>query len=145
MSTRPPPPPVSKKDVASMRPEDLFRDLDSSPDAGLPDQEATRRLAQYGPNALQETRVNPVLKFLGYFWGPIPWMIEVAAVLSAVVRHWTDLVIIGLIWAYSITWSLLTDWAKLGVYHHLEHSSPRHRGFLRRLQQPIGPHHRAVG
>jgi len=85
---------VDKKDVASMPPEDLFRELDSSPDAGLADQEAARRLAQYGPNALQETRVNPVLKFLGYFWGPIPWMIEVAAVLSAVVRHWTDLVII---------------------------------------------------
>ncbi|MGA7965758.1 MAG: plasma-membrane proton-efflux P-type ATPase, partial [Gammaproteobacteria bacterium] len=27
-------------------------------------------------------------------WGPIPWMIEVAAVLSAVVRHWTDLIVI---------------------------------------------------
>jgi H+-transporting ATPase len=101
MSTRPPPPPVSKKGVASMRPEDLFRDLDSSPDAGLPDQEATRRLAQYGPNALQETRVNPVLKFLGYFWGPIPWMIEVAAVLSAVVRHWTDLVIIAVLLVFN--------------------------------------------
>jgi H+-transporting ATPase len=34
------------------------------------------------------------LTFLSYFWGPIPWMIEVAALLSAVVRHWTDFAII---------------------------------------------------
>ncbi|MGB7980786.1 MAG: hypothetical protein WCF36_08345 [Candidatus Nanopelagicales bacterium] len=31
-----------------------------------------------------------MLKFLGYFWGPIPWMIEVAVILSAGVGHWPD-------------------------------------------------------
>jgi len=35
-----------------------------------------------------------LLKFLSFFWGPIPWMIEVAVVLSAVVRHWADFAII---------------------------------------------------
>ena len=34
------------------------------------------------------------LKFLSYFWGPIPWMIEVAVILSGVVRHWLDFFII---------------------------------------------------
>ncbi len=77
-----------------MSPDDLFREFDSSPDTGLSEQEAQRRLERYGPNALEEKRASPLLKFLGYFWGPIPWMIEVAAVLSAAVRHWTDLVII---------------------------------------------------
>jgi H+-transporting ATPase len=61
---------------------------------GLAGAEAARRLQQYGANALEEARFNPVLKFLSYFWGPIPWMIEVAAVLSAVVQHWVDLSII---------------------------------------------------
>jgi H+-transporting ATPase len=61
---------------------------------GLSQEEAEKRLAQYGPNALEEKKVNPLLKFLSYFWGPIPWMIEVAAILSAVVRHWVDLIII---------------------------------------------------
>jgi H+-transporting ATPase len=36
-----------------------------------------------------------VLKYLSYFWGPIPWMIEIAAVLSAVVQHWADFGIIA--------------------------------------------------
>jgi H+-transporting ATPase len=61
---------------------------------GLSQAEAKRRLAQYGFNELPEKKANPVLKFLSYFWGPIPWMIEAAAILSAVVSHWEDFVII---------------------------------------------------
>jgi H+-transporting ATPase len=61
---------------------------------GLSQSEAQARLRQYGFNELPEEKVNPLLKFLSYFWGPIPWMIEVAAVLSALVRHWEDFAII---------------------------------------------------
>ena len=63
--------------------------LGSSPD-GLSQAEAQKRLTQYGPNEIEEKKTNPFLKFLTYFWGPIPWMIEVAVILSAVVRHWPD-------------------------------------------------------
>jgi hypothetical protein len=61
---------------------------------GLSQVEAKARLGQYGFNELPEEKVNPILKFLSYFWGPIPWMIEVAAILSAVVHHWEDFGII---------------------------------------------------
>ena len=61
---------------------------------GLTSAEVQRRLEQNGYNELAEERTRPLLKFLTYFWGPIPWMIEVAAILSAVVRHWTDFAII---------------------------------------------------
>jgi H+-transporting ATPase len=80
--------------------EDLFRRLDSSPE-GLTAAEAARRLEQYGPNALEEKKVNPILKFLSYFWGPIPWMIEIAAALSAVVKHWVDLIIIVILLVFN--------------------------------------------
>ena len=43
---------------------------------------------------LTEKKTNPFLKFLTYFWGPIPWMIEAAVILSALVRHWPDFFII---------------------------------------------------
>lgn len=39
---------------------------------------------QYGFNDIPEEKKHPLLKILGYFRGPIPWMIEIAAVLSAV-------------------------------------------------------------
>lgn len=61
---------------------------------GLSSDEAARRLAQYGPNALEDKQVSILRRLLGYFWGPIPWMIEVAAALSALVQHWADFWII---------------------------------------------------
>jgi ferredoxin-NADP reductase len=62
--------------------------------SGLSQTEAHARLSQYGYNELPEHKTNLFLKLLSYFWGPISWMIEVAAILSAVVRHWDDFVII---------------------------------------------------
>jgi H+-transporting ATPase len=80
--------------------DELEKRLDTTLE-GLSHEEAEKRLAQYGPNALEEKKVNPLLKFLSYFWGPIPWMIEVAAILSAVVRHWVDLIIILVLLAFN--------------------------------------------
>jgi H+-transporting ATPase len=64
---------------------------------GLTQTEVQKRLIQYGYNELAEKKVNLFLKFLSYFWGPIPWMIEVAVILSGVVRHWPDFFIILLL------------------------------------------------
>ena len=74
----------------------LEKRLGSSPN-GLTQAEAAKRLAQYGPNEIEGEKTNPLLKFLSYFWGPIPWMIEAAVILSAVVRHWPDFGIILLL------------------------------------------------
>jgi H+-transporting ATPase len=79
-------------DIAVSRPE-AGDELPASPD-GLSADEAARRLARHGYNELPEREANPLVAFLSYFWGPIPWMIEVAALLSAVVRHWADFGII---------------------------------------------------
>ena len=75
---------------------EVEKKLGSSPD-GLTQAEAQKRLTQYGPNEIEEKKTNPFLKFLTYFWGPIPWMIEVAVILSGVVRHWPDFFIILLL------------------------------------------------
>ena len=80
--------------------QDLFTLLNSN-SQGLSASEAQKRLEAYGPNALEEEKANPLLKFLGYFWGPIPWMIEVAAILSAVVHHWADLAIIAFLLVFN--------------------------------------------
>jgi H+-transporting ATPase len=61
---------------------------------GLTSSQAEERLARFGPNAIEEKRPSPFLMLAHYFWGPIPWMIEIAAILSAVIGHWADLTII---------------------------------------------------
>ncbi len=61
---------------------------------GLSSAQVEERIKQYGLNELQEKKTSPLLRLLGYFWGPIPWMIEIAAILSGVVQHWADFWII---------------------------------------------------
>jgi H+-transporting ATPase len=61
---------------------------------GLSSSEAEKRFQQYGSNEIQEKKANPLKKFLGYFWGPIPWMIEAAVIMSAVIQRWPDFGII---------------------------------------------------
>ncbi|MDA3921570.1 MAG: plasma-membrane proton-efflux P-type ATPase [Salinisphaera sp.] len=88
--------PAAKDDLQTLSLPDLQKKLQASPD-GLTQAEADKRLDQYGPNKIEEKNTNAWLKFLGYFWGPIPWMIEVAVVLSGVVGHWPDFFIILLL------------------------------------------------
>ena len=86
----------AKEALKSLPMSELQAKLGASPD-GLSQAEAQKRLTQYGPNEIEEKKTNPILKFLSYFWGPIPWMIEVAVILSGVVRHWPDFAIILLL------------------------------------------------
>jgi H+-transporting ATPase len=88
--------PESRDDLKSLSMAEMEKKLESSPD-GLTQVEAQKRLTQYGPNEIEEKKTNPLLKFLTYFWGPIPWMIEAAVILSAVARHWPDFGIILLL------------------------------------------------
>ncbi len=80
-------------DYAKMSMEQAFRERSSSKD-GLTAKEAADRLSSIGPNEITEKRKSPLLKFLGYFWGPIPFMIEIAVILSAIIGHWEDFFII---------------------------------------------------
>lgn len=84
------------EDLKTLPLEEVQKRLNFSSE-GLTEAEAEKRLAQYGPNEIEEKKTNPFLKFFTYFWGPIPWMIEVAVVLSAIVDHWSDFFIILLL------------------------------------------------
>jgi len=66
----------------------------SSSKSGLSAAEAEKRLKEFGPNEIPEKKKNPIIKFLTYLWGPIPWMIEAAVVLSGLIGHWDDFAII---------------------------------------------------
>ncbi|ARE38623.1 Lead, cadmium, zinc and mercury transporting ATPase [Rhodovulum sp. P5] len=62
----------------------------TNPDHGLTTAEAAARLERFGPNTLNEQHKSLLSRLFGYFWGPIPWLIELAAVLSLVLGDWAD-------------------------------------------------------
>jgi H+-transporting ATPase len=74
--------------------EEFLSELNSSANTGLTSQEAQDRILKYGPNAIEEKKKRPILKFLGFFWGPIPALIEVAAILAVSVGDYSDFAII---------------------------------------------------
>jgi H+-transporting ATPase len=75
-------------------PEAALREQRVDPAKGLASAEAQARLAKYGPNAIEQEKENPLLKFLSYFWGPLPWMVEAPAIMAAIIQDWVDFSII---------------------------------------------------
>ncbi|HHM05115.1 MAG TPA: HAD family hydrolase [Gammaproteobacteria bacterium] len=82
------------EDYARQDAAETLKAIRSDAARGLRDAEARARLAQYGYNETEEREEPLWHRVLRRFWGPIPWMIEVAAVLSAIVRKWEDFAII---------------------------------------------------
>ena len=74
--------------------EDTLGTLGVDGAAGLTNKEVATRLSQYGYNEIREHEETLWHRILRRFWGPIPWMIEIAAILSALVGKWDDFVII---------------------------------------------------
>ncbi|MCB0281755.1 MAG: plasma-membrane proton-efflux P-type ATPase [Calditrichae bacterium] len=84
---------MSLEEMQPVKVRSLLKKLNSRTD-GLTDQEIQSSREKHGFNEITEHHKNPFLKFLSYFWGPIPVMIEVAAILSILVHHYTDFGII---------------------------------------------------
>ncbi len=84
-------------DYAQQTIEDTLTSLHADPERGLSDGEAAKRLAQYGYNEISEKEEPLWHRIFHRFWGPIPWMIETAAILSALVRKWDDFTIIAIL------------------------------------------------
>jgi len=71
-----------------------FQQEKSSSD-GLSSAEAAHRLAQYGPNTIADHTESKWHKLAAYFWGPLPFLIEAAAIISALRRDWGDFAVVA--------------------------------------------------
>lgn len=83
-----------ERKLEKMPVDQLLRKLDVDPDEGLNSNEADARKKKYGQNEIEAEKRNPVFDFLSHFWGPIPWMIEAAVILSAIAGRWEDFTVI---------------------------------------------------
>lgn len=94
---------TSSGDAADLEKTDLdtvYTSLSTSP-KGLTSADAKERLDKYGRNELVDQEVSNLMKFLAFFWGPIAWMIEAAALLSLLMQHWADFSIIMVLLLYN--------------------------------------------
>jgi H+-transporting ATPase len=68
--------------------------LGSTPN-GLSASEAQARLARYGRNVIEAHQPSRWRRLADYFWGPLPFMIEAAALLSLLRRDWSDFSVVA--------------------------------------------------
>jgi len=99
---------IKTADAKSLSNDDILSKLDTSA-KGLTGEEARSRAEEVGYNEIIEKKKNPLLKFFSYFWGPIPWMIEVAAILSAAIHHWEDFGLISTLLAFNAVVGFLEE------------------------------------
>src|ERR1700678_1463889 len=67
----------------------------NDPPSGLTSDEARRRLAQFGPNAMPDTALHPLRMALEKFWAPVPWMLEAAIALELELGKYVEAAIIA--------------------------------------------------
>ena len=61
---------------------------------GLSEGEVRKRIEKYGYNEVREEEKNPVMEFLSRYWGPMPWLLELAIALSILLGHFLEAIII---------------------------------------------------
>ncbi|KAI7741913.1 hypothetical protein M8C21_008895 [Ambrosia artemisiifolia] len=73
-------------DLETVPVEEVFETLKCTKD-GLTTEEGNRRLNIFGPNKLEEKKESKLLKFLGFMWNPLSWVMEAAAIMAIVLAN----------------------------------------------------------
>ncbi|KVI02527.1 Cation-transporting P-type ATPase [Cynara cardunculus var. scolymus] len=68
-------------DLETIPIEEVYENLRCSKD-GLSSEDAEKRLEIFGYNKLEEKKESKFLKFLGFMWNPLSWVMEVAAIMA---------------------------------------------------------------
>ncbi|KAG5569410.1 hypothetical protein H5410_059176 [Solanum commersonii] len=104
-----------KVDLESIPVEEVFQILKCSKE-GLTKEEGQKRIEIFGPNKLEEKKENKVLKFLGFMWNPLSWVMEAAAIMSIVLANgggkppdWPDFVGIMVLLVINSTISFIEE------------------------------------
>ncbi len=85
---------MSTQAAPAKSPDELLAEFHVDPARGLSAAEVESGLEKYGPNAIAEEKKSQLKVFLGYFWGPLPWMVEAPAVMAFLIGDWVDFSII---------------------------------------------------
>ncbi|AQK55786.1 ATPase 8 plasma membrane-type [Zea mays] len=73
-------------DLETVPVQEVFQHLKCSKE-GLSSAEGDNRLKIFGPNKLEEKSESKLLKFLGFMWNPLSWVMEAAAIMAIVLAN----------------------------------------------------------
>ncbi|CAA3030601.1 plasma membrane ATPase 4-like [Olea europaea subsp. europaea] len=95
--------------------EQVFEQLQSSKE-GLTSAEADKRIQIFGQNKLEEKKESKLLKFLGFMWNPLSWVMEIAAIIAIALANgqgkppdWQDFVGIAVLLVINSTISFIEE------------------------------------
>lgn len=83
--------------------DQVMKKLQVNPKTGLADAEVHSRFEKYGANELTTKEKSFASQVLHAFMGPISYMIELAAIVSAIIGHWDDFIIILVLLLFNVT------------------------------------------
>src|SRR6202142_819178 len=106
---------VNPPDIASASVPDTLGSLKVNPETGLAQAEVDVRRKEHRYNEVAEQRDHPVLKFLQKVWGISAWMLELIMVLSAVLRKYSDLVVVSALLVINAVLSFAQERRAVGV------------------------------
>lgn len=75
-----------KYDLSTMKQDDVFKMLDAKRE-GLSDDQVKERQEKFGPNRLNQKKINPLVQFFLFMWNPLSWVMEVAAIIAIAVSN----------------------------------------------------------
>ncbi|KAG9442654.1 hypothetical protein H6P81_018508 [Aristolochia fimbriata] len=95
--------------------EEVFEQLKCTRE-GLTSEEGAKRLGIFGPNKLEEKKESKFLKFLGFMWNPLSWVMEAAAIMAIALANgggkppdWQDFVGIVVLLVINSTISFIEE------------------------------------
>ena len=98
---------------------DMLLALQVDPGVGLTRADVDARRKEHGYNEVVEQKGHPVFRFLGKFWGVSAWMLELIMILSAVLRKYSDLAVVGALLVINAVLSFMQERRAAGVVETL--------------------------
>lgn len=111
--------------------EETLKKFQVDPSIGLTGKQIEERVEKYGLNEIPEKEETLFHRIFRRFWGPIPWMIEAAAILSAVVQKWEDFGVISALLLTNVIIDFLQERKALNTLKVLKQSLARQATVLR--------------
>lgn len=106
-------------DLSNASIPDTLAALSVNPDIGLSRLDVQHRQREYGYNEVAEKKEHPVRQFLAKFWGISAWMLELIMILSAVLRNYSDLGVVGALLLINATLGFAQEHRAAGVVEAL--------------------------